>query len=512
MASKAPKLAASSALFVSALLASAPATAQTAPETPVETPPNQGPLVPTTPQPNVQQPEAKPPQPEAKPPQPADTGRFEFGSYGRLMIGSDLRGGTHRPANVVAFGPRLVDEDSYAEIELRREDTFKDDVKSRVVTTLALFPPFFHFTGKPMQNIGLRNLYAQGQYQRLTLWAGSRMYRGDDVYLLNFWPLDNQNTVGGGVGVRLPPADHTLVALHVGMQRLDTPYQFQALPAVAPLGFGTVDTLKLDRPRLVETLKVTHFLRNGPGRTIFRGDDGVGFKFIAYGELHQLSAGVQRDLVAPNRDRALPDEIGWMLGGQVGYWTGVRDTFANVFVRHARGIAAYDPLVAPTTFANDLSTRGASETRIAFSSNWENQYVGVQWAGYLRFFRDASQAVTSSEKYDEGALVARPHVFLGEHFGVAVEGSYQKRRYQLPAPDGEGMREASLTRFGLIPYFSPSGRGTFKRPQLRLVYLLSLRDSGARQLYPQEDVFSRRDVEHLLGLSVEWWFNSSSYP
>ena len=24
------------------------------------------------------------------------------------------------------------------------------------------------------------------------------MYRGDDVYLFDFWPLDNLNTVGGG--------------------------------------------------------------------------------------------------------------------------------------------------------------------------------------------------------------------------------------------------------------------------------------------------------------------------
>ena len=26
------------------------------------------------------------------------------------------------------------------------------------------------------------------------IWAGSRMYRGDDIYLLDFWPLDNLNT------------------------------------------------------------------------------------------------------------------------------------------------------------------------------------------------------------------------------------------------------------------------------------------------------------------------------
>ena len=130
----------------------------------------------------------------------AHEGRFEFGSYGRVYAASDLRGGTGRATNVVAFGPRIVDEGNYAELELRREDRWNERVKGRVVATLALFPPFFHFTGKPEQAIGVRNLYAQGTYDNVTMWAGSRMYRGDDIYLLNWWPLDNQNTIGGGAG------------------------------------------------------------------------------------------------------------------------------------------------------------------------------------------------------------------------------------------------------------------------------------------------------------------------
>src|SRR5262245_14443033 len=94
----------------------------------------------------------EPPKP-APPPEPKDPpgGKFEFGSYGRVYGATDLRGGTGRGTNVVAFGPRIVDEGSYAELELRREDKWNDRVKSRIVTTLALFPPFFHFTGKATQ-------------------------------------------------------------------------------------------------------------------------------------------------------------------------------------------------------------------------------------------------------------------------------------------------------------------------------------------------------------------------
>jgi hypothetical protein len=35
---------------------------------------------------------------------------------------------------------------------------------------------------------------------------------------------------------------------------------------------------------------------------------------------------------------------------------------------------------------------------------------------------------------------------------------------------------------------------------------------GYRGLFPVGDVRETRDVQHYLGLNVEWWFNSSSYP
>ncbi len=451
-------------------------------------------------------------------------GRFEFGSYGRVQVGSDLRGGTGRGTNVVAFGPRLVDEGSYAELELRREDRWSEKVSGRIVTTVGLFPPFFHFTGKALQAIGVRNLYAQGTYDKVTIWAGSRMYRGDDIYLLNWWPLDNQNTVGGGVafpvwkstpeestgrgdGGAAPPgrsAYETILQLHAGQQRLDNPYQFQQVPVVAPFGFGTVDVTRLDRPRTIETLKLTQFIRPS-------GGGPSGFKAVLYGEAHQIAAGVFRDPLV-NQDRGLPSDTGFLVGSQLTWFKGERDTYATLFMRHARGIAAYDPLAVPITFALDRTTGSASETQIAIAGNYETEHFSVMGAGYVRFFRDGSAAETSTQKYDEGAIVARPSVFLGEHFGVSVEGSYQQRRLQLLQPGTNDPLTASVAKLGVMPYFSPAGKGSFRRPQIRLVYLASARDSGTRALYPALDPFAQRSVEHFAGISTEWWFNFSSYP
>ena len=441
---------------------------------------------------------------------------FQFGSYGRVQLGSDLRGGTGRPANVVAHGTR-IDEDSYAELELRREDTFQPgdathkEIHSKVVATLAFFPPFFHFSGNPTQQIAIRNLFAQATYGPATLWVGSRMYRGDDIYLLDWWPLDNQNTVGGG-GSYAFSTDNTMdtIAIHVGMQRLMTSYQYETIPVVAPFGDGTVDVTQLDRPRIVETLKFTHLVHGTEEKKFFNSPT-AGFKVIGYGEIHEMSAGVYHDTTT-TVDTPLPSNTGFMVGGEVGLWTGQRDTHVSIFARHARGIAAYDPLETPLTFANDRTTSGASETLVALGSNWESGAFGLMTGAYVRFFRDGSDAPTSTQKYDEGTVVLRPELFLGDHFGVDVEGSYQARRLAVLDAQTNSPITASEIRGGIIPYFSPSGRGSYKRPVLRAIYAITARNKGAQDLYPQQDVFHQRGVEHYLGLGAEWWFNSSSYP
>jgi maltoporin len=436
----------------------------------------------------------------------SEGGSFEFGSYGRVRIASDLQGGVARPANIVAYGTR-IDEESYAEAELRREDKWKGDIATRIVFTLALFPEFFHFTGKSVQAIGVRNLYAQARVKdQWTIWGGSRMYRGDDIYLLNWWPLDNQNTVGGGVGWNAADGD-TTVATHVGMQRLDNPYQTQYIQSPVPFGVTSQPVLYLNRPRTIETLKVTRLFRNG----LLFPDKKMGAKAILYGEAHQIAAGVARDELT-NTDKPMPADWGFLVGGQVGFWTGERDTHVNLFVRHARGLAAYDPLATPGSFANDKTTQGSSETLFALSGNWEKDWFGCLLGTYVRFFRDGDPSQTTTQKYDEGAVVIRPQLYFGEHWGLAVEGSYQARRFGFIDPETNAPLFASMVRGGVMPYFSPAGRGSFKRPQFRLIYVASYRDSGAQALYSPDDAFHKRDVEHFLGLNVEWWFNSSSYP
>ena len=107
----------------------------------------------------------------------------------------------------------------------------------------------------------------------------------------------------------------------------------------------------------------------------------------------------------------------------------------------------------------------------------------------------------------------RPQIFFGQHWGIAAEAAFEAKRFaRTGSADGSATCGEANERFGLMPYFSPSGRGSYKRPQLRLIYALTTRNDGARELYPAQDVFSQRGVEQFIGLGAEWWFNSSSYP
>jgi hypothetical protein len=435
---------------------------------------------------------------------------FSFGSYGRVSAASDLRGGSGREANIVAFGTRL-DLPTYAEIQLERRDRWPSTygagaVSTNVVFTLAFAGPLFHETGRFEARTAVRNLYADTRsifHKNFSAWIGSRMYRGDDIYLLNFWPLDNLNMVGGGARMAFDTSSEgaTSVALAVGLGRSQDPFSFQTRPSLSPSGFGSTDVVTLDRPRTVVSVKAQHlhFLREGAGAI-------PGLKFVLYGEQHSMSRGVRVN--ESNLREDLPAENGTLIGGQLGFFAGERDIFINLFLRHATGLAAYGDKTVPSALSPDKSTAGARETLVALSANYEKGMFGLLLGGYLRGFRDASGNPYSRNTFNEGSLVARPIVWLGEHVGLAAEASYQAFGSAAIRDDGKPDR-ASAWRLGFIPFLTPAGRGSFTRPHFSLVYLYTARDEGARLRYAPDDKFARRSNEHYLGLTVEWWFNSS---
>lgn len=427
-------------------------------------------------------------------------GSFSFGSYGRVNAASDLRGGTGRDADIVAHHPR-IDEDTYAEIELRRDDRW-GTVSSRIVSTLAVTGPLFHFDGQFDAKFAVRNLFGEVQdvfAPGLSFWVGSRMVRGDDIYLLNTWALDNLNLVGGGARYSL--CDRIELALHMGLSRPSDPFYTQTVDATSAMGFTPTPVLILDRPRFVLGDKATFFVwdRHLP----------QGVKFVLYNEVHAIDSGERR--TDSGALQSLPSDTGYVLGLQAGAYDARTRSFANLFVRYAQGLAAYDPLGIPFGVGAVISTARARELQFGFSANWEYQMFGVQAGGLFRYFRDADPNVFARGSVTEAVLDVRPMVWFGQHAGLALDLSYQHRETSVLNETTGAPESGNIWKFGVIPFISPAGRGTFTRPQFRLIYALTARDAGARALYPSLDARSQQSVEHFFGLGIEWWFNSTSY-
>ncbi len=431
---------------------------------------------------------------------------FRFGSYGRIIAATDLRGMSGHQTRIVTFAPRIDEDDTYAELELRREDTMFG-VDTRIVATVAYAGPLFQYDGEFSERIAIRNLFAEANHiltRGLSIWGGSRMVRGDDVYLMNFWPMDNLNMVGGGLRYALE--DDLELAIQVGMSQPNNPFQRQTDLVPARTGFLPEEIYILDRPRTVLSGRLTYWPLGRMERD--------GFKAVLYGEQHWLAAG-QRTR-SDGTVEGLPEDSGFVVGAQLGGYLSDSHTFANLFFRYARGLGAYDPLGVPFRTGTVVTTGRAEQIRLALSANWEwtenpDVGVGLQLGAWWQIHHDADPAVWNRGSLSEGAIAIRPHVWFGQVAGVALDLSYQgMQSLSLNELTGNG-EGGSIFKLGIMPFVSPWGRGTYSRPHIRLQYVVSGRDAGARALLNPADPRASRDVEHFLGVSVEWWFSSTSY-
>ena len=460
--------------------------------------------------PQADAPKPEPPKPEPPPEKPPPATGFAFGSYGRMIAATDLRGRPGRDADIAIRGSRL-DEGNYVEMELRRDDWFsKTKTATRLVATLAAASPVFHYNGDFDAKIAVRNFYIEGRNiggSDLSVWAGSRLYRGDDIYLLDWWPLDGLNTLGGGARYDFTP--DTFLALHAGMNQPGSAYFLQAVNRAQPLNqFGSKSVNILDRQKMIGTVKASHIIRVGKTG---------GIKGVLYSELHALPQG-QRETAQAGTFETLPGDVGFTAGAQIGAFTGERSTHVNLFFRYSGGLAAYGEFGTPTQLDADKKTTGAREVVLALGANWEKGPFTLLLGAYLRSFRNASPDLDYGDS-DEGVVALRPHIFFGELGGLAIEGSFQaQQRGVIPTADStagsaapSGPLAGRLLRFGVIPFLSPAGRGSYSRPQFRLIYLVTSRNEGAKSLYAKDDVYAVRSIEHFLGFGAEWWFSSSTY-
>ena len=202
-----------------------------------------------------------------------------LGSYGRVGFSSNEDGGEGQRVALTPYAPRLL-EDNYLELDGGYRAYQGPEATVDIVTTLALFDAFFHYDGVADASWAIRRAFVEAR----DLWGGplwvslgSRWLRGNDIYLMNMWPLDNLNTLGLTLGTRT--ARHEAY-LHVGVNRLNSnplSPQLQRVAVPSASGFGADEVLLLNRQRLITSALYERLYK--------------GWKWKLYSELHTLPSG-----------------------------------------------------------------------------------------------------------------------------------------------------------------------------------------------------------------------------
>jgi len=512
---RAPEMSSARLAVALLLLGESLALAQPQPDAPPAADPVPVPVPVADPGPEVEEPEPAP-QPEP-PPEPApspapavapqsaperahqdepDVG-FAFGSYGRVSAGSDLRGHTPEKVAVVAHAPRIV-EPSYVETDLYYRWLTAKGVHVRTVTTLAFDDTLFHYTGRFDAQPALRNLFLEATTPSgFTLWGGSRMYRGDDIYVFDWWPLDDLNTLGAGVSW------HRLaslrVDLHAGTNRLLDPFQFQQ-EEVADPDFGAQTVTTLDRQRLVGSLAVTRFRDLAPA---------LHGKVKLYGEVEGLPRGERRR--ADDTIEELPRDYGASVGAQVGVWTDDQ-SHANLFARWSKGLTAFDELIAPEGLdASYAAWPGATELVLGLGAAYNLGDRGhVVGGAYTRRFVDADASTMDRDDGWEYAVDVRPEAKLAGDVLAGVDLGYQVRFPRGLSPTTLLAADPAVVHVAPMLVYAPFGTRAYDRPQLRLVWRIARLNQAALDQYALEDPRREHATVHFVGVQAEWWFNSST--
>jgi hypothetical protein len=423
--------------------------------------------------------------------QPSKAAGFRFGSYGRVLAGSDLRGGKPQKVSVVAHAPRII-EDSYLELELSYGFDKVDNggltrrVIVRPVLTLAFDGTLFHDTGEFDAQPALRNMFLDASVtEDLTLWAGSRMYRGDDIYLLDYWPLDDINTVGAGIQykqrVHIRGGEEKLEGgAHIGFNRL-----LNDLPV--PGGRRPQSGARRDDRRAAQP-------------PAHRDERDARVRRVGRGWRHRRQAQAPRRVPRAARGYARAD-------GRHARVAALRQRlFDRRTGRHVRVL--WRPAVPPPHQLLRALRQRPRRIRRARAADLvrsaardlarERAHVRrVRELGPRVRERDVRRAVASlrrrrheRDRSDDGweyAIDARPLARVVGDFFVGGDLSYQARFPKGLNPITLRAEDPSVFQIAPMLAWSPMGPSGYDRPQLRFIYRAAHLNQAALDLYVPDD-------------------------
>ena len=403
-----------------------------------------------------------------RPPNFADG--FHFGSYGRVVAAGDGRGRPrprrrHRRARLA---PRRVDL-RRARAAPRRLLEGDRQPTTRVVATLALAHPIFHYNGDFDAKIALRNLYLEETRSRRSRASRSGPARACTAATTSTCSTSGRSTTSTPSAAARATSSRggTFIKVHAGSTSPTT-------ASSARWSRARCRSTSSAPPRSRSSIASTSSAAPSSA-TSFRVGETGGVKVVALRRDPPHPPGPARDRGrVPASSRTSRRESGFVAGGAARpVHRRARHPPQPVRPRTPADLAAYGEFATPDQLvARPAPTKGARELIVALGGNYEVGPFGVMLGGVLPL-AFATPARARLRRRRRGHRAVRPHVFFGEVAGIALEGSYQAQQRGVRCPDLPGrprQRPAVRERSGAsasCPFSSPAGRGDYARPQFR---------------------------------------------
>lgn len=338
----------------------------------------------------------------------------------------------------------------------------------------------------------------------LSIWVGSRLYRGPDVHIADHFYFNDHSGQGFGVEYKKTRFATLFVA------KTDTT---STVPPYFYLNIKTGTPSAELRQRTVMVLEQDF-------------DINENHKITALGEYHRMAdAGYDEDDPVnlpedPDIITNFPSDNGFVLGARhtMNFSKMKAGSFNDFTVRYGTGIAnGGDGGISQTwaTFGapdlEDLNFKGAYSWSLVdhVLLNFSDKY---SLNGYAIMTASKGGADTNglaktyfgrevyNKKFDLTFGVRNQH-FISDYFHILTELHYSQRK------DGENPN-ASMTKLSVAPVFVPTGqRDVWARPQLRFVASAAYyNDYAAESLYsPYLQFAGESNWGYYFGVKAEWW-------
>jgi hypothetical protein len=373
-----------------------------------------------------------------------DFQKFEVSAYARagLQVGKNGLNGERIDATG-GFAPytRLL-EGQYFELGLKNSVN-RDN---HLMLTLAMGGDSFHYNNDwTSPGIALRNLYFEmGKIpadSRWSAWFGSRMYRGDDMYLYDYWPLDAQNLLGGGVAFN---GENQTVEFAAGVKK-ENAYSVAS----------DATTLDFSSQRFIFINKIT-----------FPLTDGRKIKTVA--EFNMVPSAT----ATFNTTRiTTPSVPGVMVGGQYMYLPGHSAflTYGYGAVSEANGLAtqAVPVLTVAKVDGGTMDTggalysqKGSQDLRLALGGSQEvlTYNSGMLYGLIARMNKPSGLNVTGTSI----SAAIRPMHYLSDHVHVGAEFDGVAYGQTLSANDVSYLQVAPMIEYAM-------NKNAYGTPKFRLI-------------------------------------------